>query len=168
MSIGLERIVVEAGGGRRMPAPFGYELISKIHADQTSGGFSIVELVYPPGNFTPPHRHEKTDEVAYILEGVLGVMVAEEEFQARPGSFAIRPKGVPHALWNNTAQPVRLLDMYTPAGMEAWFEELTRLASPNPPATREQIFEAGRRFDTIFMPELAPPLVQKYNLKLRD
>ena len=165
MAIGQERIVVQPSDGEVISV-FGYKVIRKIKGEQTSGALSIVELLYPPGNFTPPHRHLKTDEVGYILEGELGVMVAEEDFQAGPGSFVVRPKSVPHALWNITDRPVRLLDMYTPAGFEAWYAELARLASASAPPTMEELFEAGRRYDSIFMPELAPRLVKKYGLKL--
>ncbi len=49
--------------------------------------------------------------------------------------------------------------------MEAWFEELARLVSASEP-TLQQLFGGGRRFDTIFMPELARPLMKKYGLKL--
>jgi quercetin dioxygenase-like cupin family protein len=165
MAIGQEKVIVEPSEGR-VVAFVGAQVTFKIHGGQTGGAFSIIEAVYPPGNFTPPHRHEKADEIGYILEGELGVMVAEEDFRAGPGTFFIRPKGVPHALWNNTDVPVRFLDMYTPAGLEAWFEELARLVSGSEPPTLEKVFEAGRRFDTIFMPELAPRLIKKHGLKL--
>ncbi len=166
MAIGQERIIVQPGEGELIASVFGYNVIRKITAQQTSGAFSIVELMYPPGNFTPPHRHEKTDEVGYILEGELGFMVAEEDFRVGAGSFVVRPKGVPHAIWNITDLPARLLDMYTPAGMEAWYQELARLVGGSKQATMETLFEAGRRYDSVFMPELAPRLIQKFGLKL--
>lgn len=165
MAVPAEKIVIEPSGGR-IVSFMGTKATFKVQAGQTSGAFSIIEAIYPPGNFTPPHRHEMTDEVGYILEGELGVMVAEEDFQVPPGSFFIRPRGVPHALWNVTDGAVRFLDIYTPAGMERWFEELARLVSASQPPTLDELFEAGRRFDTIFMPELAPRLIKKYGLKL--
>jgi quercetin dioxygenase-like cupin family protein len=166
MAIGQERIVVQSGEGELVATVFGYDVIRKITAQQTSGAVSVVELTYPPGNFTPPHRHEKTVEVGYVLEGELGFMVAEENFRVSAGSFVVRPKGVPHAIWNITDRHARLLDMYTPAGFEAWFQELARLVGgPKPPAM-ETLFEAGLRYDTVFMPELAPRLIQKFGLKL--
>ncbi|OLD25780.1 MAG: hypothetical protein AUJ02_04240 [Chloroflexi bacterium 13_1_40CM_3_65_12] len=165
MAIPMQKILVEATSGR-IVSFLGNQVVFKVEGAQTSGAFSIIEDIYPSGNFTPPHRHLKTDEVGYVLEGELGVMVAEEDFQAGPGSFFIRPKGVPHALWNITDRPVRLLDVYTPAGIESWYEELARLVSASEPPTLEELFEAGRRYDTIFMPELAPPLIKKYGLKL--
>lgn len=166
MAIGQERIIVEPGEGEVFAKVFGYDVIRKIKADQTSGAFSIVELLYPPGNFTPPHRHEKTVEVGYILEGELGFMVAEEDLRAPAGSFVVRPKGVPHAIWNITDRPARVIDIYTPAGFEAWFQELARLASGSRPPTMEAIFKAGRRYDSVFMPELAPRLIKKFGLTL--
>ena len=166
MAIGQEMIIVRSGEGELIASVFGYDVIRKITAQQTSGAFSIVELMYPPGNFTPPHRHEKTDEVGYILEGELGFMVAEEDFRVGAGSFVVRPKGVPHAIWNITDRPARLLDIYTPAGMEAWYQELARLVGGSKPPTMETLFEAGRRYDSVFMPELAPRLIQKFGLKL--
>lgn len=166
MAISQERIIVRSGEGELIASVFGYDVIRKITAQQTSGAFSVVELTYPPGNFTPPHRHEKTVEVGYILEGELGFMVAEEDFRVSAGSFVVRPKGVPHAIWNITDRSARLLDMYTPAGFEAWYSELARLAAGSEPPTMQAIFEAGRRYDSVFMPELAPRLIQKFGLKL--
>jgi quercetin dioxygenase-like cupin family protein len=130
------------------------------------GAFSVVELMYPPGHFTPPHRHEKTVEVGYVLEGELGFMVAEEDLRVSAGSFIVRPKGVPHAIWNITDRPARLLDMYTPAGFEARFQEPASLVGGPKPPTIETLFEAGLRYDTVFMPALAPRLIQKFGLKL--
>lgn len=159
-----EMIMVEPGAGSPVSA-LGFKTVIKIRGEQTSGAFSIVENMLPPGAFVPPHRHERIDEVSYLLEGELGAMVAEEYFQLRPGSFVVRPKGVPHALWVTGTRPARFLDIFTPAGHEAFFEEVARIASLSPP-TAKQLAEAGLQHDVIFMPELAPPLVKKYNLRM--
>lgn len=165
MAVVPEKLMVGPGSGRVVALP-AMEIQFKVQDDQTSGGFSITEFVAQPGMFVPPHLHEKHDEVFYILEGELGVMVAQEEFQAGPDSFVFRPRGVPHAVWNATDRPVRGLDMFTPAGLEAWFAELARLFSTTPPPTLEHLAEAARRYDVILLPELAPPLVRKYNLRM--
>lgn len=143
----------------------GFSSVVKIRGEQTSGAYSIVEFVFQPGAFAAPHLHERTDEVSYVLEGELGAMVAEEEFRVVAGAFVVRPRGVPHALWNATSQPVRGLDIYTPGGFEAFGEELARRFSSAPP-TFEQVAEFGRLHDVIFLPELAPRLVKKYNLRM--
>jgi len=165
MAAGEERIIVGPQTGRVL-AFVGFEVTFKVQGDQTSGGLSTTHQVAQPGSFVPPHMHEKTDEVSYVLEGKLGVMVGEEEFEALAGAFVVRPKGVPHALWNIGERSARFLDMYTPAGHEAWFEELARMFSAPVPPTLDQMLEAGRHYDTIHLPELAPPLIAKYNLRV--
>jgi mannose-6-phosphate isomerase-like protein (cupin superfamily) len=165
MSGATAQIFVESESGRSVSLA-GNKVTFKIQGDQTSGAFSTVVYLMRPGMFVPPHLHEKTDEVAFVLEGELGAMVAEEEFNASPGAFVVRPRGVPHALWNITDRPVRFLDIYTPAGMEAVFEDLARLMSSSERPTVEQTLEVGSRHDTIYLPELAPPLLEKYNLRM--
>jgi len=166
MPVSAQNVLIQPASGRAVSF-FGNRAIFKVRGDQTSGAFSITEVVLAPsGTLVPPNRHEKMAEVSYILEGTLGVMVAEQEFQAGPGSFVIRPKGVPHALWNMSDRPVRTLEISMPGGFDAWAEELARLASATPPASLEQLFDAARRYDAIFLPELAPPLINKYKLRM--
>jgi quercetin dioxygenase-like cupin family protein len=160
-----QRVLVEPEAGTPVSV-LGFDAVIKIRGEQTSGAFSVVEIAAQPGAFTPPHRHEGIDEMSYIIEGELGVMVAEEELQAGAGSFVVRPRGVPHALWNVTDRPVRFLDVYTPAGHEAFFEEVARLFSSSPPPTPEQRLEFARRHDVIFLPELAQRLMVKYGLRM--
>ncbi|HVH62719.1 MAG TPA: cupin domain-containing protein [Candidatus Dormibacteraeota bacterium] len=159
-----QTILVGAEAGAPHSA-LGIEAVVKVTGGQTSGAFSIVEMVLPRGLLVPPHMHERTSEVSYILEGELGAMVGDDELQAGPGSFVVRPKCVVHALWSAGGRSVRLLDMYTPAGFEAFGEEMARRFSITPP-TPEQLIEIGRRHDVIFFPELAPRLIQKHNLRM--
>lgn len=141
----------------------GFEAIPKISGEQTSGAFSVVEFVVPPGGYTPPHYHERTDEVSYLLEGELGVWLAEEEFVVGAGSFVVRPKRVPHAFWNKGRTAARFLDMYAPAGFERWFEALERLFADGPPAPQE-LDAAGRANDLIMLPERAPEIAERHGL----
>jgi quercetin dioxygenase-like cupin family protein len=159
-----ESVLVRPDQGAEHSA-MGIRSVAKIKGAQTFGAFSIVEVRLPAGFFVPPHKHEKTSEVSYVLEGKLGAMVGAEELQAGLGAFVVRPKGVPHALWSADGQPVRVLDMYTPAGFEEFGEELAQRFASAPP-TFDQLIEIGLRHDVIFLPELAPPLVRKYNLRL--
>ena len=49
-----------------------------------------------------------------------------------------KPRGVPHAFWNRTDEPARLLELITPAGFETYFAEIAPLL---PPAVPEPDFE---------------------------
>jgi oxalate decarboxylase/phosphoglucose isomerase-like protein (cupin superfamily) len=60
------------------------------------------------------------------------------------------PQGTPHCFQNVTAAPARILVMFTPAGMEHFFDRFAELAAPDPEAFR-RIGEAprdGRRRST--------------------
>jgi hypothetical protein len=92
-------------------------------------------------------------------------MVGDKEFQAGAGSFVVRPRGLPHALWNAGDQPVKWLVFATPAAFLAGFEELDSRFSSTP-ATFEQLIENGRRHDVTWLPELAPALIAKYGLRM--
>jgi hypothetical protein len=92
-------------------------------------------------------------------------MVGDKEFEVGAGSFSVRPRGLPHAIWNTGDRPARCFEIATPATFLAGFEELARRYSSTP-ATLEQLMETSRLYDTTWLPELAPRLVQKYNLKM--
>jgi quercetin dioxygenase-like cupin family protein len=162
---------VEVAADQRLVAPvdgravsfLGLEAVLKIRGEQTSGALSIAEFTVAPGGYAPPHYHERTDEVSYVLEGELGVWLAEDEFRAPAGTFVVRPKQVPHAFWNDMSAPVRFLDMYMPAGFERWFEVLARLFESGPPAPAE-LDEAGRRHDVILLPDRAQEIAERHGL----
>jgi quercetin dioxygenase-like cupin family protein len=161
----LSQTILVGPQGGTPHAALGIMSVVKIRGEQTSGAFSIQEMVLPPGFFAPPHRHERMSEVSYVLEGELGALVGEEEFQAGVGSFVVRPKGVIHALWDARGDGVKLLDIYTPAGFEAFGEEVASRFAVTAP-TFDELAEIGRRHDVTFFPELAPRLMQKYNLRM--
>jgi hypothetical protein len=39
-------------------------------------------------------------------------------------AYVLKPKGIPHAFWNATDEPARLIDLIWPAGFETFFGEL--------------------------------------------
>lgn len=71
-----------------------------------------------------------------MLEGELQVVVGENTFNARTGSFVHLPKGVLHSYQNVGTAPARFLTLMVPAGLEKFFEDVgkpgTDLSSPPP------------------------------------
>jgi mannose-6-phosphate isomerase-like protein (cupin superfamily) len=97
----------------------------------TGEGFSLVEHPIAPRTLAAPmHVHEREDEYSYVLEGEVGVQVGDEIRYARPGDLVIKPRGIPHAFWNRTDEPARLLEIISPAGFERYFAELVPLLPP--------------------------------------
>jgi mannose-6-phosphate isomerase-like protein (cupin superfamily) len=95
---------------------------------RSGGGFSLVEHPIEPRCLAAPmHTHEREDEYTFVLEGEVGVQVAEDVAVARPGDLVVKPRGVPHAFWNPGDVPARVLEIISPAGFERFFAELEPL-----------------------------------------
>jgi len=89
---------------------------------------------WSPARWCGRTLHEQNDEFSYVLEGEIGVRIGEQEFTTGPGSYVLKPRGIPHTFWNPTDRPARLLEIISPAGLEAFFRELgSMLAGPGEP-----------------------------------
>ena len=97
----------------------------------TGEGFSLVEHPIAPRTLAAPmHVHEHEDEYSYVLEGEVGVQIGDDVLYARPGDLVAKPRGVPHAFWNRTDEPARVLEIISPGGFEHYFAELAPLLPP--------------------------------------
>ena len=112
---------VEAGGGERLDY-LGMEFAIRASAESTGGAFSIVEEIHPLD--TPLHIHHSHDELFYILEGEHVFTLGDTELQAGPGDLVFGPRGVPHAHRRVVPRVGRILEMFSPAGFEAFFRDL--------------------------------------------
>jgi quercetin dioxygenase-like cupin family protein len=96
----------------------------KAASAETSGQFSLIEQLAPPGFATPLHMHHCEDETIYILEGSCTFFVGEQVINAAPGTVVYLPRDVPHAFRVEGTAPARLLQLSTPAGIEQGFIEM--------------------------------------------
>jgi hypothetical protein len=64
-----------------------------------------------------------------VLRGELTCDVGGELVVAPAGSYVLKPKGVPHALCNTGTEPVWVVEILTPGGFEAYFDEYEEIAS---------------------------------------
>ncbi len=120
---------------------------------------SAVEHVLAPRALgAPVHTHRNEDEYSFVLEGELGVEIDGNVFTAEAGSVVAKPRGVPHAFWNPTARPVRLLELIVPGGFERYFGQLGPiLERPGPPdvaALEELAGRYGLELDVSSIPRL--------------
>src|SRR5690606_6395286 len=114
--------VVPPGGGERLAGPAGGPLDVKLRGDVSGGDLTVVENVIAPGDGPPLHAHAGEDESWYVLEGTLRFRIGDDVHAAPAGTFVFVPRGVPHAFQNAGATPARILVVFTPSGMERFFD----------------------------------------------
>jgi quercetin dioxygenase-like cupin family protein len=117
-----DSLLVPPGHGQLFENPLGGEIVFKARGPQTRGSLTAFEAVNSPGQGPPYHVHETLDEVIYVLEGTLRVRLADRVERAEAGTFVFVPRGTPHTWEACGDEPVRILVVVTPAGLETFFE----------------------------------------------
>lgn len=96
---------------------------------QTRGRVTVVEFVNPP-RFAPPlHRHRHEDEMFHILSGTAEFHCDGEVMTAAPGDFVLLPLGLPHTFVVGPDEPLRTLQITSPAGFEHFAAAVGRPAA---------------------------------------
>jgi quercetin dioxygenase-like cupin family protein len=118
------------GEGETVEGPAGGPLTFKARGERSGGALLALENVIALGDGPPLHRHEREDEAWYVIEGDLRFQLGDEIAAAPAGSFVFVPRGTPHCFKNAGGSPARILVLFTPAGMEGFFDRFAALAEP--------------------------------------
>jgi quercetin dioxygenase-like cupin family protein len=93
----------------------------------TGGRFTLVELTECRESPPDRHVHHREDEILYVLEGEITVEVDGEVHRAPTGTLAFLPRGIEHGFVVESER-AKMLVMSLPAGLEGYFEEVSRPA----------------------------------------
>ena len=116
-------VVLRPGEGR--PVDLGnFRMNVKATGDDTAGAFSLLEADEPPGFGPPMHIHHDCAEAFYVLEGEYIIFIKDDKVPCPAGSFIFIPAGTPHG-FRVGSMPSRKLNLYTPAAMIGYFDELS-------------------------------------------
>jgi quercetin dioxygenase-like cupin family protein len=138
----------------------------RVYGNNTGGAFSAVDISIEPGLLIPPHTHSRENELLFVAEGELGVKIGVREFTAGAGNWVVKPLGIPHALWNPGKSKSKHINIYSPAGFENTWKEISRIQRQGrfDPAEFAAI---GIRAGVIPNPELIAELKTKYGLRVQ-
>jgi mannose-6-phosphate isomerase-like protein (cupin superfamily) len=138
--------VVGRGEGQRQYTARGSVMFFKAVAEQDAGDFSLMERTLPPGGRRPPpHRHTNCSEAYFVLEGLVSVVVEDQDLSLGPEGFVLVPRGTAHTFGNGGAEPARLLVIHAPA-MDAYFAGLHELWNRDEPPTPDEERALMRQF----------------------
>lgn len=89
----------------------------------TTGGFAFADIELTPGiPGPPPHFHDAADELYYVLDGAVQVLMEDEWYTVRRGAHCLVPSGTIHSFQAVGSQPGRFVSIHAPGdAMDALF-----------------------------------------------
>ena len=108
---------------------------------QTAGNLVILETVTQPKEGPPRHVHHREDEAFYVVEGKFLFEYADSRIEGGPGTHVFLPRDSPHCFQNIGDKTGKMLVICQPAGLELFFEDLSRVQGPPEPAKVVPIFQ---------------------------
>lgn len=109
---------------------------------------AATESTLAPGFGGPVrHRHARTFDVFYVLEGSVTFQVGERSETLGAGSFVLVPPGVAHTFSNRADVPARLLNLNLPAGLEQYLRDVAVAAVASDRPVQALMAEIAARYD---------------------
>jgi mannose-6-phosphate isomerase-like protein (cupin superfamily) len=120
----------------------------KAEVSDGDGTFSLTDSTLAPNFPGPvPHRHTRMIDSFYVLEGTLTVHIESDEHAVGPGSYAFVPPGVAHTFSNSSDEPVRMLNLQAPGGLEQYLKDLAEAITPGEPPDPTLMAQIASRYD---------------------
>lgn len=150
-----QTVVLPPGAGREVPLGAAGDVILKLEGSASGGALTIYEYTVPPATAGPPlHLHRGWDEAFSVLAGEMTFLIDGTTSAAPAGSFVFVPRGVLHTFWNEGAVPATQLTVFTPAGIEDYFDAVIAvLAAGGDEATAPAVMA---RHDMVVPPSERP------------
>lgn len=125
-------IILRPGEGRAYPMGR-IDAVFKADGAETGARYSISEWWLEPHTQGPgPHCHEE-DDVFYVIEGTMSVLVDGKWLDAPKGSFVLVPGGTTHDFENRTDVRAGLLNVSVPGDFEEHVPGIAEWFAKNPP-----------------------------------
>jgi mannose-6-phosphate isomerase-like protein (cupin superfamily) len=140
------RPIIHLPGEGRAIDMGGFGMTVKADADDTGGSFSLLEASEPPGFGPPLHTHEDAGEAFWVLEGEYLIFLEDQEFRCPEGSFVFIPAGLVHG-FRVGGVPSRKLNIYSPAAMVGYFDELERAVTAAEPLDDAALVTMASRYN---------------------
>lgn len=141
--------------------------VFKLWSEQLGGHLSIVEHPIDPGILVPPHVHSREDQISFVIEGSVDMLVGEQTLHCEVGSYVFKPRDLPHTFWNVGPTRARIVEVSVPGGAERYMEELFGyLASVATPPDAEHIAGIAARYGITLLPAVAERLCAQHGLRL--
>ena len=157
--------LVAAGEGKTVML-FGVRFDYKVTSDDSGGGIAVLEVEIPAGTLVKPHGHSREDEYSLVLAGSVGVRIGDRVLEAGTGAYLVKPRGIPHAMWNAGSSAARVIEILSPGGLEDYFERLPPVLAHYGGAGAKEYYELARSYGITIQDGWIEELERTYGLKL--
>lgn len=162
----MKPLVIQASSARRISL-YDVQFHYGIGAKESDGALSMLEVTVPPRTLVKPHAHGREDEFTLVLEGTIGARLGDETVEEIPaGSWLVKPRGIPHAIWNVTGEHARILEVVTPAGIERYFEELAPVLTEHGPEWTRRYDALADEYELTILNDWSKELQARYGITL--
>lgn len=107
--------------------------VFKADAAETQGRYSISEWWLEPRTQGPGAHSHPEDDIFFVIEGTMSVLVGEKWIEAPKGSFVLVPGGVIHDFENRGNLRAGVLNLSIPGGFEQHMPGIVKWFSEHPP-----------------------------------
>ena len=125
-------IVLSPGEGRSCPMGR-ISAVFKADGEETQRGYSISEWWLEPHTQGPGAHSHAEDDVFYVIEGSMSILVGDRWIDAAKGSFVLAPAGVTHDFENRSSSRAGILNFSIPGDFEKHMPAIAKWFAENPP-----------------------------------
>jgi mannose-6-phosphate isomerase-like protein (cupin superfamily) len=127
-----QAIVLSPGAGRSYPMGR-ISAVFKADGAESASRYSISEWWLEPNCKGPgPHSHDE-DDVFYVLEGTMSILVEGKWVDADRGAFVLIPGGTLHDFENRSQKRAGVLNISAPGDFEEAMPGIAQWFLENPP-----------------------------------
>lgn len=125
-------IVLGPGEGRSYPMGR-ISSVFKADGEETGKRYSVSEWWLEPHTKGPgAHTHDE-DDLFYVIEGTMSVLIDGRWVDAQKGSFILAPGGIQHDFENRSSARAGVLNFSIPGDFETSMPEIVKWFLENPP-----------------------------------
>ena len=121
--------------------------IIKVRGSETYGRLMIMEGEILVGEGPPIHVHHRDDEYFHVLQGEIEFEVGHRTIRGRAGTWVYVPRYIKHRYRNVNSTGARLEFVFQLAGIEHYFEEVSRVIVAQQPNWPDQAAAVTKKYD---------------------
>lgn len=107
--------------------------VFKADEDETQSRYSVSEWWLEARTSGPGTHSHPEDDLFYVLEGVMSILVGEEWVECPRGSFVLVPGGITHDFENRSDARAGVLNFSSPGPFEPEMPAIVEWFAQNPP-----------------------------------